>query len=226
MELTRFCWTLWAWGTEIFLGSQNMLSLFQCFQKVCKPTQVSYEQENNDMRDQNHRTEVEMGENCNWNILKKGVARLGSLRARRTTCTRKSKFTASWKWELQKTDGVLLGWLFILPARRAVHGGSNLPTVSQPIRGKGETVNDFTAPPHTHTPIHTHTHNLTHSYTHTHPWVPTAPCTSGHWDGPGIENSPGLSEERVLEKANTAPEFMSEASQIISRTGANHSMSS
>lgn len=51
------------YGSDEYLN-KRMLSRFQCFQKVCKPTQIRYEQENDDMRDKNQKTEVQMGENC------------------------------------------------------------------------------------------------------------------------------------------------------------------
>lgn len=142
-------------------------------------------------------------ENITTQILsreERGVAGRGSLRAERTTGTGGKKKSIAFRewWWWKKPFGSSRVNLFILQMRRErCIEGSNLPLVSEPTRGKGETMNDFTPKR-----------------------VPTAPCHGLTSPVPGIQNRPGLSEERVSRKTKHHLGVYGKASQFISKARA------
>lgn len=180
------------------------------------------------MRDKNHSTEVEMGENCAWNIIsrREWLGRTHS-ELEQPVLEKEKIHSISEMRVAQDRLGPPGSTLYFTGEKRGPYRETTCLLSSQPLEAK---VRQLIISHPTHTPTHTHTH-IPHTPlhippTHTPLWVPTAPCTSGHWDGPGIRSRPDLSEERVLEKPKHHLRVHVRVSRIISGAGANGSMSS
>lgn len=98
------------------------------------------------MKEKNHRTGVETGEDCNKNIIsREGSGWAGLTQScKNSRYWKKKKSTAFqewWSWE--RALGALEPVPLFYRWEERSTAGSNLPVGSQQIRGKGETMNDF-----------------------------------------------------------------------------------